>query len=218
MASKSSVELTISIASSLCNVLLKGPKADDALLLNRQATMASNVEYQLTSSILTTPLVALKKRGFNVDRLLNQQREQRLRSQAEASRESNSASLIDQQPTTLSDKSSSPAGQVAKRPESTVANNGTSSSIMDQVAKRNPFMPSGLKGKLPSIGAMMDNMPGAFNSKRASDQSSAIAGIPPSQQSTKQVCHLLLAGPEADDLAQYDGGCPINRQDRYQYV
>ena len=28
-------ELTTSIASSLCNVLLKGPKADDALLLNR---------------------------------------------------------------------------------------------------------------------------------------------------------------------------------------
>ncbi|KAL7421639.1 hypothetical protein Q5752_003408 [Cryptotrichosporon argae] len=52
------------IAQSLSTLLLKSPKADDALLLY---------------SILTTPLMALKKRGFNVDRILNQQREEKER-------------------------------------------------------------------------------------------------------------------------------------------
>ncbi|KAK8864438.1 hypothetical protein IAR55_001687 [Kwoniella newhampshirensis] len=60
------------IASALCDVLLKSSKADDALLLY---------------SILSTPLMALKKRGFNVDRILNQHREERLRLQAEAKRD-----------------------------------------------------------------------------------------------------------------------------------
>ncbi|WVQ99431.1 hypothetical protein IAU59_006566 [Kwoniella sp. CBS 9459] len=60
------------IASALCDILLKTPKADDALLLY---------------SILSTPLMALKKRGFNVDRILNQQREERLRIQAQQKRD-----------------------------------------------------------------------------------------------------------------------------------
>nr|XP_031863300.1 uncharacterized protein CI109_001175 [Kwoniella shandongensis]KAA5530372.1 hypothetical protein CI109_001175 [Kwoniella shandongensis] len=64
------------IASALCDVLLKSPKADDALLLY---------------SILSTPLMALKKRGFNVDRILNQQREERLRMQAETKRDKEKA-------------------------------------------------------------------------------------------------------------------------------
>ncbi|WRT66409.1 uncharacterized protein IL334_003365 [Kwoniella shivajii] len=60
------------IASALCDLLLKSSKADDALLLY---------------SILSTPLMALKKRGFNVDRILNQQKEERLRIQAERKRD-----------------------------------------------------------------------------------------------------------------------------------
>ncbi|WVF71489.1 hypothetical protein IAT40_006295 [Kwoniella sp. CBS 6097] len=64
------------IASALCDILLKTPKADDALLLY---------------SILSTPLMALKKRGFNVDRILNQQREERLRVQAEQKRDKEKA-------------------------------------------------------------------------------------------------------------------------------
>ncbi|EIW70337.1 hypothetical protein TREMEDRAFT_29286 [Tremella mesenterica DSM 1558] len=60
------------IAAALCPLLLKQAKADDALLLY---------------SILSTPLMALKKRGFNVDRILNQQREERLRLQAERIRD-----------------------------------------------------------------------------------------------------------------------------------
>jgi hypothetical protein len=62
---------------------------------------------------------------------------------------------------------------------------------MEQVAKRNPFMPNSLKGKLPSF---MDSMPGAFNSKRglsSTNQGSSSMGVPPSQQSTKQVCRSL---------------------------
>jgi hypothetical protein len=158
---------------------------------------------QLTSSILTTPLVALKKRGFNVDRLLNQQREQRLRSQAEATRETNTApSTTGQQSTSISEKgakalesSSSPSsGMITKRPESVASgSSGTGSSIMEQVAKRNPFMPSGLKGKLPNF---MDSMPGAFNSKRgssstgASNQGNSGVTVPPVQQSSKQASHF----------------------------
>ncbi|OCF40369.1 hypothetical protein I317_05804 [Kwoniella heveanensis CBS 569] len=67
------------IASALCDILLKTPKADDALLLY---------------SILSTPLMALKKRGFNVDRILNQQREERLRIQAEQKREKEKAANV----------------------------------------------------------------------------------------------------------------------------
>jgi hypothetical protein len=143
--------------------------------------------------------VALKKRGFNVDRLLNQQREQRLRSQAESSRESNNqVATLDQRSAGTSEKGSkalespSPAGALAKRPESTGSSNGTGSSIMEQVAKRNPFMPNSLKGKLPSF---MDSMPGAFNSKRGSsstNQGSNSLGAPPAQQSTKQASSSLI--------------------------
>jgi hypothetical protein len=144
--------------------------------------------------------VALKKRGFNVDRLLNQQREQRLRSQAESSRESNNQiATLDQRSAGTSEKgvktlesSSSSNGVVAKRPESTASSNGTGSSIIEQVAKRNPFMPNSLKGKLPSF---MDSMPGAFNSKRGSsstNQGSNSLGTPPAQQSTKQASSSLI--------------------------
>ena len=152
---------------------------------------------RLTYSILTTPLVALKKRGFNVDRLLNQQREQRLRAQAEDDREVKynpppSDSNYDSGPQALTtapaSSSGSGLGGMTKRPESIGSGSGTGSSIMDQVAKKNPFMPGGFKGKLPSF---MENMPGAFNSKKAS--SSATRGVEsgdrPPQQSTKQACH-----------------------------
>jgi hypothetical protein len=64
---------------------------------------------------------------------------------------------------------------------------------MEQVAKRNPFMPNSLKGKLPSF---MDSMPGAFNSKRGSsstsNQGSNSLGAPPAQQSTKQASSSLI--------------------------
>lgn len=60
------------VSNALCYVLLKQPKIDDILMLE---------------SILRTPLMALKKRGFNVDRILNAQREEHLRKKAEAAKE-----------------------------------------------------------------------------------------------------------------------------------
>ncbi|WWC62006.1 uncharacterized protein I303_104593 [Kwoniella dejecticola CBS 10117] len=71
------------IASSLCDILLKSPKADDALLLY---------------SILSTPLMALKKRGFNVDRILNLQKEEKLRIQAERKKQQADSVPISQGP------------------------------------------------------------------------------------------------------------------------
>ncbi|WVQ80757.1 hypothetical protein IAT38_002862 [Cryptococcus sp. DSM 104549] len=66
--SASAPEDEFDIASGLCAVLFKSYGADDAMLLQ---------------SMLTTSLMALRKRGFNVERILNQQREDRLRAQAE---------------------------------------------------------------------------------------------------------------------------------------
>lgn len=60
------------VANALCTVLLKQPKIDDTLMLE---------------SIMRTSLQSLKKRGFNVDRILNAQREEHLRKQAEAVKE-----------------------------------------------------------------------------------------------------------------------------------
>ncbi|KLT40935.1 hypothetical protein CC85DRAFT_286971 [Cutaneotrichosporon oleaginosum] len=60
------------VANALCTVLLKQPKIDDILMLE---------------SIMRTSLQSLKKRGFNVDRILNAQREEHLRKQAEAVKE-----------------------------------------------------------------------------------------------------------------------------------
>lgn len=57
------------VAHSLSNILLTSPRIDDALVLE---------------SILNTPLMSLRKRGYNVDRILNQQREERLRVEAES--------------------------------------------------------------------------------------------------------------------------------------
>ncbi|BEI84758.1 hypothetical protein CcaverHIS002_0501590 [Cutaneotrichosporon cavernicola] len=60
------------VANALCTVLLKQPKIDDVLMLE---------------SIMRTSLQSLKKRGFNVDRILNAHREEGLRKQAEAVKE-----------------------------------------------------------------------------------------------------------------------------------
>jgi len=56
------------VANALIQILLGSPRIDDALVLE---------------SILSTPLMALRKRGYNIDRILNQHREERLRLEAE---------------------------------------------------------------------------------------------------------------------------------------
>lgn len=60
------------VSNALCGVLLKQKKIDDILMLE---------------SILRTPLMSLKRRGFNVDRILNAQREEHLRKKAEVAKE-----------------------------------------------------------------------------------------------------------------------------------
>jgi hypothetical protein len=52
-----------------------------------------DLRLKMYCSILSTPLMALKKRGFNVDRILNQQREERLRIQAESVRDKEKAAV-----------------------------------------------------------------------------------------------------------------------------
>lgn len=51
------------VAFALVKLILKSPRPADALLLH---------------TILSTPLVALKRRGFNVDRITRQRRVERL--------------------------------------------------------------------------------------------------------------------------------------------
>ncbi len=51
------------------------------------ASRQTGLRLKTSFSILSTPLMALKKRGFNVDRMLNQQREEKLRLQAETMRD-----------------------------------------------------------------------------------------------------------------------------------
>ena len=120
------------------------------------------------SSILSTPLTALKKRGFNVDRLLNQEREERLRSQAEQE-ERKSIQRYDAEKQSLrpstagftpDPSSSSIDSHSTSGPKSTVMDK-IQSSILDQVAKKKPFGPGGLLGnRAPNL----PQMPGAFNS------------------------------------------------------
>lgn len=69
-------EDTYDIAAALCQVLFKSHRAEDALVLD---------------SILATSLLSLKKRGYNVDRILNAQKEERLRIQAEEAKEREAA-------------------------------------------------------------------------------------------------------------------------------
>jgi hypothetical protein len=197
----------------------------------------------LTGSILTTPLVALKKRGFNVDRLLNQQREQKLRSQAEASREADQRRSQAEEalrlkettnansPATLGGRGKSEgspllsddASHGAMTPSAVIQDREHGSSIMEQVAKKNPFMHGGLKAKLPSF---MDRIPGAFNPRKGADESSPSvsglgsgSGLRGSQQSTKQVSSpLTYYRKKLRSPAQRHEGYPIDSQYRHSDV
>lgn len=98
--------------------------------------------------------MALKKRGFNVDRLLNQEREDRLRIRAEEEQKHIARQKpVQQYP---DDKQSV---------KSTTSGSG-SSVVEMSTQKKSPFNGNGLIGKLPSF---MNSMPGAFNpNKRGS--------------------------------------------------
>lgn len=123
--------------------------------------------------------MALKKRGFKVDRLLNQEREERLRLKAEHEHrhavqrpEDGKPSQSIQQPdddgqSTRSSTTLAPTLPPSS-PTRTSTDPGKRSSILDQIAKRKSG--NGLMGKLPSF---MDSMPGAFNAMRNSAERNA---------------------------------------------
>lgn len=83
------------MAHALTQILVKSPKIDDTLVLE---------------SILATPLIALRKRGYNVDRILNQQREERLRFQAEEENNRRTAAAAKAREAALSSPTSAAIG------------------------------------------------------------------------------------------------------------
>lgn len=85
---------TYDIAAALCQVLFRSHRAEDALVLD---------------SILATSLLSLKKRGYNVDRILNAQKEERLRLQAEEAKEREAAAAAAASQTSLISQDSHPA-------------------------------------------------------------------------------------------------------------
>jgi hypothetical protein len=112
--------------------------------------------------ILSTPLVALRKRGFNVDRILNQQREERLRIKAEAAREREERHALEKAPVpTDVDASSDGTSQTAV--DTTGSGVSTSSSpngkrgLFDRLRRSSRDM----KDKLPP--PKTPTMPGAFD-------------------------------------------------------
>lgn len=121
--------------------------------------------------------MALKKRGFNVDRLLNQEREDRLRVRAEHE-DRQSIQRYEKQPEKQPEGPSNPdsnrltASPTATPPKPTVMNR-ISSSIMEQVSQKKPFGSGAMMNKMPKI---PNQMPGAFNAA-----SSGAGAQPPTQ-------------------------------------
>lgn len=126
--------------------------------------------------------MALKKRGFNVDRLLNQEREERLRVQAEREQRQ-------QQPVQRYDNDKQSIRSENTNGPSTASStlaDSPPSSILDQVAKRKP----GFMGKLPSF---MESMPGSFNSKRNSG-SARLPSLPPTETGGSAISNAAANG------------------------
>nr|XP_019011143.1 uncharacterized protein I206_04455 [Kwoniella pini CBS 10737]OCF49924.1 hypothetical protein I206_04455 [Kwoniella pini CBS 10737] len=189
------------IASALCDILLRSAKADDALLLY---------------SILSTPLMALKKRGFNVDRILNLQKEEKLRVQAERKRqqidaiqssESNttpSSTAMVQRKTSIDSTSlaSSSTANEEKDGSSLKSKQGLLNRFRRKSTSKPPSMPGGLGGEilnqLKAAGAggwdgAMTNMAGrppSFGPSGSGGPGTAMGGMAPPNWSTKRPTDL----------------------------
>ncbi|ORX36563.1 hypothetical protein BD324DRAFT_452712 [Kockovaella imperatae] len=132
------------IASALCSILLKSPKADDALLLY---------------SILSTPLMALKKRGFNVDRILNQQREEKLRLKAESARDREKAAAV------AAAEAPRPPPPNANGDDLSIKSSESRDTAVDKESFSNSSKTRSLLNKLKRSGSkdlQAGNIPGAF--------------------------------------------------------
>ncbi|KAK0212970.1 hypothetical protein DFS33DRAFT_1285718 [Desarmillaria ectypa] len=86
LAGNAQVDMYYEVATSLNRLLFESPKANDALLF---------------MTILSTPLRELKRRGYNVDRILKQQQAERQASQEAAKAEAENISLMSKQTSML---------------------------------------------------------------------------------------------------------------------
>ncbi|KAK0195282.1 hypothetical protein F5146DRAFT_1100835 [Armillaria mellea] len=85
LAGKAQVDMYYEVATSLNRLLFESPKANDALLF---------------MTILSTPLRELKRRGYNVDRILRQQQMERQATQEAAKARAENIALMSKQAST----------------------------------------------------------------------------------------------------------------------
>ncbi|PBK91347.1 hypothetical protein ARMGADRAFT_1013798 [Armillaria gallica] len=86
LAGNAQVDMYYEVATSLNRLLFESPKANDALLF---------------MTILSTPLRELKRRGYNVDRILRQQQAERQATQEAAKARAEGIALMSKQTSTL---------------------------------------------------------------------------------------------------------------------
>lgn len=137
----------------------------------RMSAYCSHIRLSLTvCRILTTPLMALKKRGFNVDRILNQQREERLRLQAETARDrekaANEARAAEDAKASSSIPwpGSSPKGKGDREDAQSILSEGSQNTAVGS--------DTGTGGKSKSL-SLIDRL------KRRSSKSGSMDGLPP---------------------------------------
>ena len=168
---------------------------------------------ELMYSILTTPLMALKKRGYNVDRILNQQREEKLRVQAEVARDREKQAAAAAEAKAAEDaKASSVLGWPQQwRPESAVTASGGATSNRpegDGAVERTPSINSNGTETSPKRGRnLMDRLrgrkPSLTGSSGLGGSSGGMPGMPGGFGS-------LGTGLMADAMSRAGGGASGN--------
>ena len=110
----------------------------------------------MLESIISTPLQSLKKRGFNVDRILNKHHEERLRLKAEAARDREKAAAEAAQTVTQPPTTEAPNGdaQSIRSTQSSSSSLSKSKSLLNKFKRPSskdtfPQMPGGMPGGLP---------------------------------------------------------------------
>lgn len=174
------------VASALCEVLFKSQKADEALLL---------------FSMLTTPLLALRKRGFNVDRILNQQREEKLRLEAEARRNKETVVPHEQGQTEVKTQNKENSARRASVSGESSGVKGLFSKLSrgstGRGKEKEVEMPGGMPGGLPESTVQrvakqnQSSIGGASESLMNGNKSSGVTGETRHGRSTKRPTDLL---------------------------
>ena len=102
--------------------------------------------------------MALKKRGFNVDRILNQQREEKLRIQAEAVRDRERVTAAETQLADDQSVLSETTSSTAVDTDSNIGSNEKSKSLLERFKRSSKDM----KGNTTAGSASMPPMPGGL--------------------------------------------------------